>query len=71
MNKQQYQNAYITITKMCTDINLLPGSEQGKAMKLALELLNYKTQYNIITLCGSTKFKDKFIEISKKLMQLI
>ena len=26
-----------------------------------------KTKYKIITLCGSTKFKDKFIEIQKKL----
>jgi hypothetical protein len=26
-------------------------------------------QYKVITLCGSTKFKDEFIEVQKKLTQ--
>ena len=28
---------------------------------------NYKNKYNIITLCGSIKFKTKFIEVQEKL----
>lgn len=48
-------------------INMSAMSAYGSTRWFIEDLLEKENNYKVITLCGSTRFKDEFLEIQKKL----
>ena len=65
--KDDYKEARKNLVTMATNLNLVPSSKQGKSLQLALDLLDNVSKFDIVTLCGSTRFKDEFFRVYSEL----